>query len=143
MGMFNSRECEFADIKVGLLGRELSGLRGLTYKYAREKEHVYGQGSDPKSVQRGNRKPEGTLSLLKSDFDDLNAAARAAGYANIVEVPGRLINITVVYQKDEGDPIKTDSLLSVDFTEFEDGMKQGDKFKEVTLPFLFLRLKQA
>jgi hypothetical protein len=141
--MFNSRECEFADIKVSMLGKELSGLRGLTHKYAREKEHVYGQGSDARSIQRGNKKLDGSLALLKSDFDELNTVARNAGYPNLVEVPGKLINITCVYQKDDGDPIKTDVLIYVEFTEYEDGMKQGDKFKEIALPFLFLKLKQS
>lgn len=140
---FDSRECEFADIKVSLLGRELDGLRGITYDYEQEKEYVYGQGNKPKSIQRGNVKPAGTLMLLKSDVDALNAAARAAGYKNIVHVPGKLINLTVVYQKDDGDPIKTDRLLYVEFTKISDGQKQGDKFKEVELPFLFLDIKQA
>jgi hypothetical protein len=141
--MFTSRECEFADIKVSLLGQQLSGLRGLTYDWEQEKEYVYGQGNKPRSIQKGNVKPGGSLSLLKSDVDELNAAARAAGYKNIIHVPGRLITITCVYQKDEGDPIKTDVMVNVEFTKFGDGQKQGDKFKEIELPFLFLDLKQS
>ena len=140
---FNSRECEFADIKVSMLGRELTGLRGITYDYEQEKEYAYGQGNKPKSIQRGLVKPAGTLSILKSDLDELNKAARDAGYKNIVHVPGKLINLTVVYQKDDGDPILTDRLLCVEFTKFSDGQKSGDKFKEVELPFLFLDMKQA
>lgn len=140
---FSSRECEFADIKVSLLGKELSGLRGLMYEQEQEKELVYGQGNQPRSIQRGNVKNSGTLFLLKNDQDELNAAARAAGYANILKVPGKLLNITCVYQKDDGDPIKVDNLLCVEFTKISDGQKQGDKFKEVEMPFLFLALKQA
>jgi len=140
---FDTRECEFADIKVCLLGKELSGLRGLTYEYEQEKEYVYGQGNTPKSIQRGNVKPGGTLRLLKSDVDELNAAARAAGYKNIVHVPGKLTNLTCVYEKNDGDPIKTDTMLCVEFTKISDGQNQGDKFKEVELPFLFLDLKQS
>lgn len=140
---FSTRECEFADIKVSVLGKELSGLRGLTYEQEQEKELVYGQGNQPKSIQRGNVKNSGTLMVLKSDLDEMNAAARAAGYRNIMAVPGKLINLTVVYQKDDGDAIKVDNLLCVEFTKMSDGMKQGDKFKEVEMPFLFLSLKQA
>jgi hypothetical protein len=137
---FDSREFEYADTKVSVLGRELTGLRGLTYKKSQEKEPVYGQGNEPKAIQRGNKKYEGTLMLLKSDFDDMNAAARAAGYQDITDVPGTAIDITCVYEKDG--KLRTDSCIAVDFTEFEDGMKQGDKFREVTLPFICLRLKQ-
>ena len=141
--MFNSRECEFADIHVSLLGKELTGLRGITWDYEQEKEPVYGQGNKPKSTQRGLVKLSGSLTVLKSDADELNQVARAAGYKNIVHVPGKLINVTIVYQKDDGDPIKTDRLLGVDFTKFSDGQKSGDKFKEVELPFIFLDVKQS
>lgn len=140
---FNSREFEFADIKVRILGKELSGLRGLTYKSSQDKELLYGQGNQAKGIQRGNIKQEGTLSLLKGDFDELNLAARAAGYSSITAVPFKFINIDCVYQKTDGGELKTDSLIGCEFTEFEDGMKQGEKFKEISLPFIFLRLKQS
>lgn len=140
---FDSREFEFADIKVSALGVELTGLRGLTYKKSQEKEHVYGAGNQPKSIQRGNKKYEGTLTLLKSDLDVMNTAARTAGYEDISDVPGTNINITCVYQKSDTGRLATDSCINVEFTEWEDGMKSGDKFKEVNLPFIFLRLKQV
>jgi hypothetical protein len=141
--MFDSREFEYADVKVKLLGAELTGLRGLTYKKSQEKEPVYGQGNQPKAIQRGNKKYEGSLMLLKSDFDRLNTAATLAGYEDITDVPAELITITCTYQK-EGDPlVKVDTLIKLEFTEYEDGMKQGDKFKEVSLPFICLQIKKA
>jgi hypothetical protein len=141
---FDSREYEFADIKVSLLGVELTGLRGLTYKKTQEKEVVYAAGNQPKAIQRGNKKYEGSLMLLKSDFDMLSKAARAAGYEDITDVPGKLIDITVLFQKsDDSTQLAVDTLQNVEFTEFEDGQKQADKFKEISLPFIFLRLKQA
>ncbi len=138
---FNSREFEWADVKVVLLGAQLSGLRGLTYKKSQEKELVYAEGPDPKAIQRGNKKYEGTLMVLKSDFDDLTRAALAAGYNDITEVPGSLINISCVYDRGDGTPIQSVNLINVEFTDFEDGMKQGDKFKEISLPLLFTKLK--
>lgn len=137
---FDSREFEFADTKVSILGVELTGLRGLTYKKSQEKEHLYAAGNQPKGIQRGNKKYEGSLMLLKSDFDALNAAAIAAGYEDIVDVPGNLIVLTCVYLKPNALAVSSDSCINVEFTDMEDGMKQNDKFKEVTLPFLFLRL---
>lgn len=138
---FDTREFEFADTKVSMLGRELTGLRGLTYKKSQEKEPVYGAGNEPRAIQRGNKKYEGSLMLLKSDFDLLNEAAVAAGYEDIVDVPGHLINITCVYQKQGSAKIQTAQIIGVDFTEYEDGMKQADKFKEVSLPFLALKVR--
>ncbi len=139
--MFNSKEFEFADVKVSLLGANLSGLRGLTYKKSQEKEVVFGQGNEGKAIQRGNKKYEGTLMLLKSDYDMLNRAAIAAGYEDIVDVPGKLIQIACVHKKDGVDGLSTVFILNVEFTEAEDGMKQNDKFKEISLPFLALKIR--
>lgn len=141
--MPNSRDFEFADITVSMLGKVLTGLRGINYEWEQEKEHLYAQGNKPRSIQKGSIKPTGTLTLLKTEVDELNRIARAAGYKNIVAVPGKLINITVVYQIVEDAGIQTDILVNVEFTKTGDGMKQGDKFKEVELPFLFLDLKPA
>lgn len=138
---FNSREFEFADIQVSLLGKKISGLRGLTYKKSQDKELIYGAGNTPKSIQRGNKKYAGTLTLLQSEVDELNAVSRAAGYEDITDVPGSALIITCVYSQDA--QLKTDTCMNCEFTDFEYGMKQGDKFKEIALPFVFLTLKQA
>lgn len=138
---FDTREFEFADISVQMLGRKLTGLRGLTYKKSQEKEPVYGAGNEARGIQRGNKKYDGSLMLLKSDFDLLNAAAVAAGYEDIVDVPGYLIDINVVYQKPGTATLSIARITGVEFTEYEDGLKQGEKFKEVTLPFLALKIR--
>jgi hypothetical protein len=139
---FDSSEYEYADIKVSVLGANLSGLRGIKYKKKQDKSLVYGQGNQPKSIQRGNKSYEGTLSILKSDYDLLDAAAVVAGYEDITDVPSKYISLTVVYQKPGATMLSTDTLLSAEFHEAEDGMKQGEQFKEIELPFLFLRKKK-
>lgn len=137
---FNSREYEFADISVSVLGRNLKGLRGLVYKKSQDKEPVYGQGNKPKAIQRGNVKYDGTLSMLKSDFDDLNLAAIAAGYDDIIDIPAKDMNITCVYAQDVNSKTQTVRIIGVEFTELEDGMKTGDKYKEISLPFVALNV---
>jgi len=140
---FDSREFEYADTSVSILGFDLTGLRGIRYKKGQEKEAVYGKGNQPRGIQRKNKAYSGSLMLLKSDFDALNQAARTAGYEDISDVPGHLITLTCVYQKPNAVKLSVDSCINVEFTEWEDGMSQGDAFKEVTLPFIFLRLKQV
>lgn len=141
--MLNTNEFEWADVKVNMLGITLTGLRGLKYKKAQEKEPVYAAGNEAKSIQRGNKRYDGTLRLLKSDFDTLNRAAIAAGYEDIVDVPGKLINITCVYKKEGVAGIATAALINVEFTECEDGLNQNDKFSEVSLPFIALKVRYA
>jgi hypothetical protein len=138
---FDTREFEFSDTSVFMLGRNLTGLRGLTYKKTQEKEPVYGAGNEARGIQRGNKKYDGSLQLLKSDFDALQTAAVAAGYEDIVDVPGHLIDITCVYQKQGTSTLSTVKITGVEFTEYEDGLKQGDKFKEISLPFLALKIR--
>ncbi len=138
---FDTREFEFADVKVAMLGRELTGLRGLTYKKSQEKEVVFGAGNEGRGIQRGNKKYDGSLMLLKSEFDLLNAAAVAAGYEDIIDVPGHLIDITCVYQKPGSAQLMTTRVTGVEFTEYEDGLKQGEKFREVALPFIALKVR--
>lgn len=142
MGL-DTREFEFSDTKVFMLGRELSGLRGLKYKKSQEKEQVFGAGNEAKGIQRGKKKYDGTLMVLKSDFDLMNAAAVAAGYEDIVDVPGHLIDITTVYQKTGSSTLSTDKIINVEFTEYEDGLGEADKFKEISLPFLALKVRKS
>ncbi len=139
--MFDSREFEYADCKVSLFGANLSGLRGITYKKSQEKETVYGAGNEPKAIQRGNKKYEGTLMLLKSDYDKLEAAARAAGYEDLIDVPFTETTLTVVHQKEGTPKLQTTIISGVEFTEAEDGMKTGDKFKEISLPFIAMKVR--
>ncbi len=50
------------------------------------------------------------------------------------------LNIVVTYgNPSKGDMIVTDVLYGVEFTEETKEMKQGDKFMEVTLPFIALK----
>ena len=136
---FDTREFEFADVKVKVLGANLSGLRGLTYKKSQDKAPLYAQGNKPKSIQRGNKKYDGTLHILKSDLDALDTAAVAAGYEDITDVPAHLIFLTVVYKKDDNQKMLcTENFIGVEFTEYEDGMKQGEQFKEISLPWIAL-----
>ena len=38
-----------------------------------------------------------------------------------------------------GDVMITDKLLGCQFSEEENSMSQGDKFEEITLPFIFMK----
>jgi hypothetical protein len=121
-------EYAFKDIRVRLLGRDIVGLQGITYKKTVEKEFLYGRGSKPLGIQTGNQKVEGTLSIFQSEFEALQAAV-----GDITTV-----QFDVVNTYGDGDKAKTDMILSVSVTEYEKGMKQNDKMKVIDLPFLAL-----
>lgn len=138
MASFNSREYEWSDVTAVLGGRVITGIRGVEYKESLEKELLYGKGNKPRGIQHGNYAYDGKLSLLQSELDALQTACKIAG-TSILEVR---LNLVVVYgNPTKGDIIHTDVLENVEFTEVSKAMKQGDKFMEVELPFIFLSKK--
>lgn len=130
---FNSKEYRYADINVALFGQKLKGLRGVKYSRKKNKELLHAQGDEPVGIQSGNVDYAGTLMILKGDFDDLNTAAKAAGYKDVTDLPG--FPMIVTYSNTT--KLKVDTLVGVEFDEYEEGMVQGDKFKELSLPILF------
>ena len=135
---FNSREYEWSDVSVVAAGRMITGIRGVSYTSSQEKEALYGKGNKPRGIQHGNYAYDGKLSLLQSELDALQTACKNAG-TSILEVR---LNLVVVYgNPSKGDILHTDVLENVEFTEVGKAMKQGDKFMEVELPFIFLNKK--
>lgn len=140
--MFDTQEVAWADLKVRVFDTTVKGLRGTKYSKEIEKEALYAAGDEPVGIQQGNKKYEGSLKILKGELSKLNAAARAAGYSSILEVPYQVFVITVNYKEGFGRPMETDTLKGVAVTKYEKGMDQGAKYMEVELPFIFMELSE-
>ena len=133
--MFNSREYEWADINVVMAGRNVTGFRAVSYTSKQEKEALYAKGNKPHSIQRGNKSYEGSISLVQSEYEALNQAAGG-------DILDASIDLVVSYgNPTKGDTIVTDLLQGVEFTDDKTEWKQGDKFQEKELPFIFLDKK--
>lgn len=130
--MFDSREYEWADVTVVMAGRDVTGIRGVSYTSDQEKEALYAKGNKPHGIQRGNKSYTGSIRLLQSEYDALNAAA--GGDALNVS-----FNIVVSYgNPTQGDVIKTDLLKGVEITSKPKSLNQNDKFMEIELPLIML-----
>lgn len=139
--MANYREAEWAQFEVNFAGKRIAGLRGLNYDKSYEDEALYAAGDEPISIQSGNKAYSGELKVLKGELDLMNAAAQAAGYDDITDVHGLII---VAAYLPKGDRLlKTDTLTGVKINKLPKGWDQGAKMMDVSLPFNFLRLKQA
>lgn len=135
--MFNSREYEWSDVSVVAAGRPVTGIRGVKYSSKQEKELLHAKGNKPHSIQRGNKSNEGELMLTQSEYESL----RQASGGDILDIS---IDIVVSYgNPSNGDTITTDLLMGCEFTEDNTEWKQGDKFQEKTLPFIFLDKKSV
>lgn len=133
--MFNSREYEWADIDVVMAERPVTGIRGIKYNTKKEKELVYAKGNKPHAVQSGNYDHSGEITVLQSEYNALRQAAKG----DILSVS---LDIVVAYgNPTRGDAITTDILVGVEFTEDNTEWKQGDKFQEKTIPFVYLDRK--
>lgn len=135
--MFNSREYEWADVTLMLGGKDIIGVRGVKYSIKQEKEAVYGKGNEPVAIQKGNKSYEGEFTVLQSELETL----RQEGGGTILDLQ---LNAVVCYGNPaKGDVLVTDVLQGIQFTEEPKDIKQGDKFTEHSLPFIFLRLKKG
>ncbi len=133
--MFDTRQYEYADITVALGGRIITGLRGVKYTSKQEKEAVYGKGNEPMHIQKGNKSYEGEISMLQSELETLRLAGKGS-------VLGLRLDASVAYgNPSKGDVLIVDKIRGIEFTEDAKEMKQGDKFMEVTLPFICLRIE--
>lgn len=133
--MINTREYEWADVTVVMAGRTVSGLRGVKYGSKQEKEALHAKGNKPHSIQRGNKTYDGEITLVQSEYE----ALRKACGGDILDAS---LDIVAAYgNPSRGDAITTDVLVGVEFTEDNTEWKQGDKFQEKTLPFIFLDRK--
>ena len=130
--MFDTREYEWADVTVVMAGRDVTGIRGVSYTSSQEKEALYAKGNKPHGIQRGNKSYEGSIRILQSEYDALNAAA--GGDALDVN-----FDIIVAYgNPSKGDVIKTDLLSGVEITSKPKSLNQNDKFMEIELPVVML-----
>ena len=130
--MFNSKEYEWADVTVVMAGRDVTGIRGVSYTASQEKEALYAKGNKPHGIQRGNKSYEGSIRILQSELDALNAAAGG----DVLDVS---FNIVVAYgNPSKGDVVRTDLLSGVEITSVPKGLNQNDRFMEIELPLVML-----
>ena len=134
--MFDSRQYEFADLTLELGGRIITGFRGVKYTSKQEKELVYGKGNEPLHIQKGNIAYEGEISILQSELETLRKASTSGS------VLGLRLDAVVCYgNPSNGDTLIIDKIRGLEFTEDAKEMKQGDKFMEVSLPFICMRIE--
>ena len=133
---FDSLQYEFADLTMELGVRTITGFRGVKYTSKQEKELVYGKGNKPLHIQKGNIGFEGEVSMLQSELETLRAASTTKSILGL-----RLDAVVAYGNPSNGDTLITDKILGMEFTEDPKEIKQGDKFMEISLPFICLDIK--
>lgn len=138
----NGREYEWADISIIVGGVSIIGFRAINYKRSREKEAMYAKGRKAHSIQSGNEAVTGSITFTQSQLEALELATGG----NILEAK---VDIVVSYGAElnaasvASAVTSTDVIVGAEFTEYEKGMSQGDKFMEIPMPFLALDIKNV
>ena len=133
--MFDSRQYEWADLTLILGGRDITGIRAVKYTEKIEREALYAKGRNPHSIQSGNIAHEGEITMLQSEYE----ALVKAGKGSVLSLS--LDGLFGYGNPSNGDAIITNRASGIRFTEAPREMKQGDKFEEITLPFICLNIK--
>ncbi len=131
---FNSNEYAWVDVRVALLGREVTGLRGIEYKVKYQKEALYATGKKARSIQKGKKEYEGTITLLQSELIALDRAAQEKNYEDITDID---FDVVVTYIS-EDNVVTTDKIVNASITEIPRGIKEGDLQQEIALTFIAL-----
>ncbi len=134
--MFDSEQYEWADVTLVFGGRDVMGIRGIKYSEEIEREPLFAKGRHAHSIQSGNVTVKGEIKCLQSELE----ALILSGKGSILNLKGGVATITY------GDPVAgdlliTDAISGLYFTTSEKELNQGDKFMEVTLPFVATRVQ--
>lgn len=134
--MFDSRQYEWADITLILGGKDITGIRSVKYSEKIEREPLHAKGRYPHSIQSGNVTIEGEIGLLQSELEALTLA----GKGSALKLKG--LQATISYGNPSlGDAMITDNIVGIYFTDISKELKQGDKFMEITLPFVAIMVQ--
>ncbi|WP_199118711.1 hypothetical protein [Pedobacter sp. ASV28] len=132
---FGSKQYAWSDISIALGGKIINGITEIEYTKKKEKEALYGRGSDPHAILSGKNTYEGKISIWQSELESMIASAPNK------DVLALNFDVVVAYVPQDGGPIVVDILKNVEFTEVKKAMKQGDKNMVVELPIVFTQIK--
>ena len=133
--IINDREYEWGDLTLIIGGKDIVGFRGIKYSEKAEREAIYAKGRKPQKIQTGNVGYEGEMKMLQSEYEKLVKA----GKGTVLSL--RLDALMCYGNPSTGDAMITDRIETLAFTEAAKEFNQGDKFAEITLPFICLDIK--
>lgn len=130
----NGHQHAWADIRVNILGRTLTGIIGIDYDDESDAEFYHGAGRHVVAFGNGNIKATCKIKIYKYELDALIAAAKAKGIKNIQDID--FFDIVVTYQETKDAEETTDIIRNCKFKKVPKGAKQGDTKFEVDVDLL-------
>jgi hypothetical protein len=142
--LVNGKNYDWEDFDVHINGILSAHVTELNYTDEKEKELLYGAGSDPVGMGYGNYKASGDITLKREGFDILNNVAKSAGktiydfkpFLIVASYGSKSISEDTDFVESSHSPLHTDSLINVSFTKRDFGIKQNDKENTVKIEFI-------
>lgn len=132
--VFNSKQFEWSNIEIVVLGRSIQGVVAIEWTTKKDKEYTYGRGNNPRSIQHGRKSYEGSITLLQSEVEALEEAARIVNPTfDITDIE---FDIAISFA--DGVRIRRHIVQTVSITEVPKAIGSDDKFMEIELPFMAL-----
>lgn len=130
--MINGNAYAWEDVRVLLDGTTVPLVGIIAIDYTAEKNHfnIHGAGADPVELGRGVKTYSGSLTLLQSAVEAMQATILAGK-----DITDLVYNITVAYAP-AGAASKTDRLLAVRFTSVPKGLGTQNPTMEINLPMV-------
>jgi hypothetical protein len=107
--MINGEQHSWSSMSAALLGTVLTGILEINYDDKFDTKGVKAKGIFDVGFTQGNYEAKGDITLLISEVHAIQAAAKAAGFTYIQEIP--LFSVSVSYQLSTG-KIVTDTFLA-------------------------------
>lgn len=127
----NGKTYDWGDVDLKLPGI-ITEVQEISYDDELEKELVYGKGNRPRGWGGGNYKASGKITLLRDDYDAINAYCKSQGKPfYLLTLP----KIVVQYAQGDG-KILTDVINKVSFSKRSIKAAQGDKSLKVDLDLM-------
>lgn len=137
---FDSKIYSWSNLQIMVLGKIISGARGIKYTTKSDDEAVYAKGKEPYEIMSGNKSYEGELTLLQDEIEALENAAKAIGKQDITDIR---FDIVTTYLPEGSVVATTDVVKYCKVSDYEKGLKQNDKFMEVSLKFMALGIERG
>lgn len=132
--LINGHQHAWADIRVNILGRTLTGITSIDYDDDDESEFYGGAGKHSVAFGSGNAKPTCKLKVYKFEIDALIKAAKAKGYKRLQDLDFFDIPVSFLETKDADE--NTDIVRNCKIKKINKSAKQGDTKLECEVEIL-------
>lgn len=132
--LINGHQHAWADIRVNILGRTLTGITGIDYDDDEDSEFYNGAGQHAVAFGNGNMKATCKIKVYKYELDALIKSAKTKGISNLQKID--FFDIVVTYRETRDAEEVTDIIRNCKFKKVIKSAKQGDTKFEADIDLL-------